>query len=162
MTLGAIALDLDGVMVRTNLLEHDAMLSLFADHPERQPAISAFRRSTKVPSDMFIEPNTLRQAATGRSRPTMFIVLSQPVTSRLHASVILNSYRGRSPQMHHRLRIVPAVILAGLSIWSSDAPAQSRILGSATCPSRLAASMEHRVFSGPCAFAMSATTAIRN
>ena len=42
MTLGAIALDLDGVIVRTNFLKHDAMLSLFADYPERQQAISTF------------------------------------------------------------------------------------------------------------------------
>lgn len=42
MTLGAIALDLDGVIVRTNFHKHDAMLSLFVDHPERQQAISAF------------------------------------------------------------------------------------------------------------------------
>ena len=42
MSVGAIAFDLDGVIVKTNLVKHAAMLSLFADHPEQQGAISEF------------------------------------------------------------------------------------------------------------------------
>jgi len=42
MSVGAAVFDLDGVIVRTNLVKHAAMLSLFADHPEQQVAISEF------------------------------------------------------------------------------------------------------------------------
>ena len=42
MSVGAIVFDLDGVIVKTNLVKHAAMLSLFADHPEQQSAISKF------------------------------------------------------------------------------------------------------------------------
>ena len=42
MSVGAVVFDLDGVIVKTNLVKHAAMLSLFADHPEQQGAISEF------------------------------------------------------------------------------------------------------------------------
>ena len=42
MTVVAAVFDLDGVIVKTNFVKHAAMLSLFADHPEQQGAISAF------------------------------------------------------------------------------------------------------------------------
>ena len=42
MSVGAVVFDLDGVIVKTNLIKHGAMLSLFADHPEQQGAISEF------------------------------------------------------------------------------------------------------------------------
>jgi len=42
MSDGAAVFDLDGVIVKTNLVKHAAMLSLFADHPEQQGAISEF------------------------------------------------------------------------------------------------------------------------
>lgn len=42
MSVGAAVFDLDGVIVKTNLVKHAAMLSLFADHPEQQGAISEF------------------------------------------------------------------------------------------------------------------------
>lgn len=42
MRAPTVALDLDGVIVKTNFVKHDAMLSLFADHPEQQNAISKF------------------------------------------------------------------------------------------------------------------------
>ena len=42
MGVGTVVFDLDGVIVKTNFVKHDAMLSLFADHPEKQGAISAF------------------------------------------------------------------------------------------------------------------------
>ena len=45
--------------------------------------------------------------------------------------------------MHRRLRSAPAAILAGLLIWSSDAPAQSRIMG------KCDVSFEARRFDGP-------------
>ena len=41
VSAGAAVFDLDGVIVKTNLVKHAAMLSLFADHPEQQAAISA-------------------------------------------------------------------------------------------------------------------------
>ncbi len=37
-----LVFDLDGVIVKTNFVKHDAMLSLFADHPQQQDAISNF------------------------------------------------------------------------------------------------------------------------
>jgi phosphoglycolate phosphatase-like HAD superfamily hydrolase len=42
MRVGAVVFDLDGVIVKTNLVKYAAMLSLFADHPEQQGAISEF------------------------------------------------------------------------------------------------------------------------
>ena len=42
MGVGVVVFDLDGVIVKTNFVKHEAMLSLFADHPEQQKAISAF------------------------------------------------------------------------------------------------------------------------
>ena len=42
MSVGAVVFDLDGVIVKTNFVKHAAMLSLFADHPDQQSAISAF------------------------------------------------------------------------------------------------------------------------
>lgn len=42
MSIGAAVFDLDGVIVKTNLVKHSAMLSLFADHPEQRSAISEF------------------------------------------------------------------------------------------------------------------------
>jgi phosphoglycolate phosphatase-like HAD superfamily hydrolase len=42
MRVGAVVFDLDGVIVKTSLVKHAAMLSLFADHPEQQSAISEF------------------------------------------------------------------------------------------------------------------------
>lgn len=42
MNTVAIVLDLDGVIVKTNFVKHDAMLSLFADHPAEKRSISAF------------------------------------------------------------------------------------------------------------------------
>jgi phosphoglycolate phosphatase-like HAD superfamily hydrolase len=42
MTSAVVVLDLDGVIVKTNLVKHDAMLSLFADYPDRQSSMSAF------------------------------------------------------------------------------------------------------------------------
>ena len=42
MTVNAVVFDLDGVIVKTNLVKHDAMLSLFAGHPEQRSAISKF------------------------------------------------------------------------------------------------------------------------
>jgi phosphoglycolate phosphatase-like HAD superfamily hydrolase len=42
MSIGALVFDLDGVIIRTNFVKHAAMLSLFADHPDQQPAISEF------------------------------------------------------------------------------------------------------------------------
>ena len=42
MSVGAVVFDLDGVIVKTNLVKHAAMLSLFADHPEqRAPSASS-------------------------------------------------------------------------------------------------------------------------
>ena len=42
MSVGAVVFDLDGVIVKTNYVKHAAMLSLFADHPDQQGAISEF------------------------------------------------------------------------------------------------------------------------
>lgn len=42
MSVGAVVFDLDGVIVKTNLVKYAAMLSLFADHPEQRGAISEF------------------------------------------------------------------------------------------------------------------------
>ena len=42
MRVSAVVLDLDGVIVKTNFVKHAAMLSLFADRPEQQDAISKF------------------------------------------------------------------------------------------------------------------------
>jgi phosphoglycolate phosphatase-like HAD superfamily hydrolase len=42
VSVGAVVFDLDGVIVKTNFIKHDAMLSLFANHPEQQGAISEF------------------------------------------------------------------------------------------------------------------------
>jgi histidinol phosphatase-like enzyme len=42
MSIGAVVFDLDGVIVKTNFVKYAAMLSLFADHPEQQGAISEF------------------------------------------------------------------------------------------------------------------------
>src|SRR4051794_40016362 len=42
MSVYAVALDLDGVIVKTNFVKHAAMLSLFADYPEQQAAIGEF------------------------------------------------------------------------------------------------------------------------
>jgi len=42
MSAPAVVFDLDGVIVKTNFVKHAAMLSLFADHPEQQSAISEF------------------------------------------------------------------------------------------------------------------------
>ena len=42
MSAGVVVLDLDGVIVKTNSVKHDAMLSLFSDRPKQQAAISKF------------------------------------------------------------------------------------------------------------------------
>lgn len=42
MSVGVAVFDLDGVIVKTNFVKHEAMLSLFADRPEQQGAISEF------------------------------------------------------------------------------------------------------------------------
>lgn len=42
MTHAVVVLDLDGVIVKSNLVKHDAMLSLFADYPDRQASVSSF------------------------------------------------------------------------------------------------------------------------
>jgi len=42
MTAAVVVLDLDGVIVQTNLVKHDAMLSLFADYPDRRSSVSKF------------------------------------------------------------------------------------------------------------------------
>jgi len=42
MSVGVVVFDLDGVIVKTNFVKHEAMLSLFADDPEQQGAISEF------------------------------------------------------------------------------------------------------------------------
>lgn len=42
MCVCAVVFDLDGVIVKTNLVKYAAMLSLFADHPEQQGAIGEF------------------------------------------------------------------------------------------------------------------------
>ena len=42
MSLVAAVFDIDGVIVKTNFVKHDAMLSLFAAYPEQQSAISEF------------------------------------------------------------------------------------------------------------------------
>jgi len=42
MSAAVVVLDLDGVIVKTNLVKHDAMLSLFANYPDRQASVSAF------------------------------------------------------------------------------------------------------------------------
>jgi beta-phosphoglucomutase-like phosphatase (HAD superfamily) len=42
MIPAALVFDLDGVIVKTNFTKHDAMLSLFDDHPDRRESISAF------------------------------------------------------------------------------------------------------------------------
>jgi phosphoglycolate phosphatase-like HAD superfamily hydrolase len=42
MSLGAVAFDLDGVIVKTNFVKYAAMLSLFAQYPEQQGAIGEF------------------------------------------------------------------------------------------------------------------------
>ena len=42
MPAAVVVLDLDGVIVKTNLVKHDAMLALFADDPARQASVSAF------------------------------------------------------------------------------------------------------------------------
>ena len=42
MNVGAVVFDLDGVIVKTNFVKHAAMLSLFAEHPAQQAAISEY------------------------------------------------------------------------------------------------------------------------
>lgn len=42
MSAGAVVFDLDGVIVKTHFVKHAVMLSLFADHPGQQDAISEF------------------------------------------------------------------------------------------------------------------------
>ena len=42
MNVGALVFDLDGVIVKTPLVKHAAMVSLFADYPEQLPQISNF------------------------------------------------------------------------------------------------------------------------
>ena len=42
MTVAAIVLDLDGVILMTNLSKYCAMLFLFAAHPDQQPSISNY------------------------------------------------------------------------------------------------------------------------
>lgn len=42
MSFGAVVLDLDGVIVKTNFVKHAAMLSLFDDFPEQRGPISEF------------------------------------------------------------------------------------------------------------------------
>ena len=42
MTVAAVVLDLDGVIIKTNLIKYRAMLSLFAAYPDQQPEISDY------------------------------------------------------------------------------------------------------------------------
>lgn len=42
MTVAAVVLDLDGVILKTNLIKYRAMLSLFAAFPDQQPEISDY------------------------------------------------------------------------------------------------------------------------
>ena len=42
MFTSALVFDLDGVIVKTNFIKHEAMLSLFADYPDQRNLISAF------------------------------------------------------------------------------------------------------------------------
>jgi phosphoglycolate phosphatase-like HAD superfamily hydrolase len=63
-----LVFDLDGVIVKTNFTKHDAMLSLFDDHPDQRDSISAFilsnggvprieKISRILSSHIFIEPS---------------------------------------------------------------------------------------------------------
>ena len=42
MKIAAVVLDLDGVILKTNLIKYRAMLSLFAAYPDLQPSISDY------------------------------------------------------------------------------------------------------------------------
>ena len=93
MSVGALVFDLDGVIVKTNFVKHAAMLSLFADHPGQQGAISEFILANGGVPRRDKLAHLLRHHL--RTEPT---------------DALLHEYLGRyALQLEHRLAAAPMV-----------------------------------------------------
>ena len=93
MSIGAVVFDLDGVIVKTNFVKYAAMLSLFADRPEQQGAISEFILSNG-----------------GVPRRTKLAHLLQNNLRTEPTDALLSEYLRRyAIQLEHQLAVAPMV-----------------------------------------------------
>lgn len=112
-SVGAVVFDLDGVIVKTNFVKHDAMVSLFADHPDRQAAISEFILSNG-----------------GVPRRAKLAHLLQHVLRVEPTEALLVEYLHRyAAQLEHRLAVAPMV--EGVAQFIAQCPASRYVCSSA-------------------------------
>jgi len=113
MTFGAVAFDLDGVIVKTNFVKHAAMLSLFADHPEQQSAISDFILSNG-----------------GVPRKAKLAHLLQDTLRTEPTDALLSEYLHRyAAALEHQLAVAPMV--EGVGDFIASCPAARYVCSSA-------------------------------
>jgi phosphoglycolate phosphatase-like HAD superfamily hydrolase len=106
MSVGAVVFDLDGVIVKTNFVKHTAMLSLFADHPDKQSAISEFILSNG-----------------GVPRKSKLAHLLQNSLQIEPTDALLSEYLRRyAVQLEHQLAVAPMVEGVGQFIACYPAP----------------------------------------
>lgn len=111
--VGAVVFDLDGVIVKTNFVKHDAMVSLFADHPDQQGAISEFILSNG-----------------GVPRRAKLAHLLRHVLRVEPTQALLAEYLHRyAAQLEHRLAVAPMV--EGVAQFIAQCPAARYVCSSA-------------------------------
>jgi phosphoglycolate phosphatase-like HAD superfamily hydrolase len=113
MSVGAAVFDLDGVIVKTNLVKHAAMLSLFADHPEQQGEISEF---------------ILSNGGVPR-RAKLAHLLQHNLRTEPTDSLLSEYLRRYAIQLEHRLAVAPMV--EGVADFIASCPAARYICSSA-------------------------------
>lgn len=113
MSTGAVVFDLDGVIVKTNFVKHAAMVSLFADHPDQQGAISSFILSNG-----------------GVPRRTKLAHLLQHALGAEPTEALLAEYLQRyAAQLEHQLAAAPMV--EGVAQFIACYPAPGYVCSSA-------------------------------
>ncbi len=113
MSVGAVVFDLDGVIVKTNLVKHAAMLSLFDDVPEQRSAISEFILSNG-----------------GVPRRAKLAHLLQYVLHTTPTDALLSEYLRRyANALEHELAVAPMV--EGVGAFIADCAAARYVCSSA-------------------------------
>lgn len=113
MSVDAVVFDLDGVIVKTNFVKHAAMVSLFADHPDQQGAISEFILSNGGVPRRAKLAHLLQHAL--RTEPT---------------EALLSEYLHRyAAQLEHQLAAAPMV--EGVAQFIAHYPASRYVCSSA-------------------------------
>jgi len=113
MSVGAVVFDLDGVIVKTNFVKHAAMVSLFADPPDQQGAISEFILSNG-----------------GVPRRAKLAHLLQHSLRTEPTDALLSEYLHRyAVQLEHQLAVAPMV--EGVAEFIASYPASRYVCSSA-------------------------------